>query len=103
MIEAPPIFIEASPDDLRSLHDSLTGYCLAKADLPESYPELVWGLWLLRGSMPPLLVTVVEHDIAFKFEVFTLRLKTQEQMLSSALIHPSRQRLMTGGFELTCP
>ncbi|MEN2749967.1 hypothetical protein [Sphingomonas sp. T9W2] len=78
MIDAPPEPIDAAPDDLRSLCSTLTGYGLVGTR------GLTWGLWLLRGKHPPLLVTSVSRDIVFKFEVFTLALRTPEQLHTAA-------------------
>lgn len=74
MIDAPPELIDAAPDDLRSLCCALTGYA------PVRTHGLTWGIWLLRGKHPPILVTSVSRDIVFKFEVFTLALRTPEQL-----------------------
>ena len=79
MINAPPERIEAWDDDLRSLCNTLTGYGLSEDG------GKVWALWFLRGNMPPLLVVSDSRDIVFKFEVFSLAMRTPEQALSDAI------------------
>ena len=85
MIDAPPELIDAAPDDLRSLCFALTGYG------PVETHGIAWGLWLLRGNRPPLLITSVSRDIVFKFEVFTLALRTPEKILAAA--HDNRPQM----------
>ncbi|MBB6255030.1 hypothetical protein [Nitrospirillum iridis] len=79
MTHASPVTIEATPEDLRSLSSTLTGFSLDKED--RSGPNLVW---LLRGELPPLLVTSVELGIVFQFDVATLALRTAERFRAEA-------------------
>jgi hypothetical protein len=84
MNDAPPEKIEASDEDLRSLCHGLVGYGLS------GQQGKAWGVWLLRRNLPPLLAVSDSRDIVFKFEVFTLALRTPEEVLSAASENRSR-------------
>lgn len=84
MNDAPPKKIEASDEDLRSLCYGLVGYGLS------GQQGKAWGFWLLRRNRPPLLAVSDSRDIVFKFEVFTLALRTPEEVLSAASENRSR-------------
>lgn len=84
MIIALPEKIEASDGDLRSLSDSLIGYGVSK------HRDKIWGVWLLRRDMLPLLVVSDSRDIVFKFEAFTLALRTAQTVLLGAIENSSR-------------
>jgi len=74
MIEAPPVLIRAAHDALQSVARELTGYAV----------EGNGAVWLVRGDRPPLLITSVSHDIVFKFEVFTLAVRTASETVADA-------------------
>jgi hypothetical protein len=84
MNDAPPQRIKASDEDLRSLGHGLVGYGLIE------HEGKVWSVWLLRRNRPPLMVVSDSRDIVFKFEVFTLALRTPEEVLSTASENRSR-------------
>ena len=84
MNDPPPEKIEASDEDLRSLCHGLVGYGLS------GQQGKAWGVWLLRRKRPPLLAISDSRDIVFKFEVFTLALRTPEEVLSAASENRSR-------------
>lgn len=84
MNDAPPEKIEASDEDLRSLCHGLLGYGLS------GQQGKAWGVWLLRRNLPPLLAVSDSRDIVFKFEVFTLALRTPDEVLSAASENRSR-------------
>ena len=84
MNDAPPEKIKASNEDLRSLCHGLVGYGLIE------HEGKAWGIWLLRRNRPPLMVVSDSRDIVFKFEVFTLALRTPTEVLSAASENRSR-------------
>lgn len=93
MINAEPQRIGASKGDLESLATMLTAITIWNDDLGR-----VAGVWLWRGDQSGLLVTSDSRDIVFRFEVFTLGIRSTDDDAIAPYVSEAKVRATSWPF-----